>query len=293
MRRVHARLAVPLFLAVTATACLDRSPTRQRALATPQRIVSLIPSVTELIVALGASHRLVGRTTYDREPSLVHLPVVGGVVDPSLERLVAQRPDVVFAWPAPEGGAGAARLHTLGIRVEYLESETLADLWRTLETLDRVLALWGAGVALRDSLQRELAAVAGSVRGRVPRPVFYVVWHDPPMTAGPDVFISELIEVAGGRNIFADALTRWPTVSLETAVLRNPAVVIVPTGTPGSLNPDILRQQSVWRELPAVREGRVLAVDAELYNRPGPRIAEAARRLVAALHPDLAREAEP
>ena len=125
----------------------------------------------------------------------------------------------------------------------------------------------------------QLVAVSESTAGREHPSIYYVVWHDQPTTAGPATFINELIEIAGGRNVFADAPAQWPQVSLETIVSRQPDVIVLPSGDDQTLDLRRLRARVGWRDLRAVREGRVIHVDAELFNRPGPRVAEAARQL--------------
>jgi iron complex transport system substrate-binding protein len=133
----------------------------------------------------------------------------------------------------------------------------------------------------------ELDAVGHAVAGRpVPR-AMYVVYNDPPMTAGPETFITQLIELAGARPIFSDLLQLWPTVSMEEIVRRDPDVLIVPVGELESNTIDRFRRLAGWRELRAVRTGRIVTVPADLLSRPGPSIGEAARVLLAALHPEL------
>ncbi len=117
--------------------------------------------------------------------------------------------------------------------------------------------------------------------------VFYVVWHDPPTTASSGTYVNQLIEVAGARNIFADAPGLWPQVSLEEIVRRRPDYVLLPTDPDAGLTADRLRRAAGWRELEALRRGRLVEVDAALFNRPGPNVARAARRLASLLHPGL------
>jgi iron complex transport system substrate-binding protein len=117
--------------------------------------------------------------------------------------------------------------------------------------------------------------------------VFYVVYNDPPMTAGPRTFIAQLISLAGGRSIFTDSSQLWPNVAMEEIVRRDPDILIVPKGESSATSLERLRQLTGWRSLRAVREGRVVTVPADLVNRPSPAIANSARVLLGAIHPEL------
>jgi iron complex transport system substrate-binding protein len=244
------------------------------------RIVSLLPSVTEILLALGAGDRLVARTDYDTDSTLIRLPSVGGGLNPSLERLTVLRPDLVVGWA---GDQSLDRLAGHGVVVYRPQSQTLADVQCAMLRLGRALGLETAADSLTRAIDGELEGVRRAVQGR-PRPsVFYVVWFDPPMTAGPGTYLDELIDIAGGRNAFADAPNPWPTVSLEAVLRRQPAIVIVPRGAERSAR---LRSTPGWRDLRAVRTGRVIEVDAGVFNRPGPRVGAAASTLAGLLHPE-------
>lgn len=134
--------------------------------------------------------------------------------------------------------------------------------------------------AIRSSL-RETASIA-SKRSR-PR-VFYVVYNDPPMTAGPGTFIDQLLDIAGAENVFKDAPSLWPTVSLEEVVKRDPDIVVLPVGEMSASVADRLRGMPGWRDLRAVQRNCIAIVDADLVNRPGANMAVAARRLEVLLH---------
>lgn len=251
---------------------------REVRLASPaRRVVSLVPSVTETVLALGAGETLVARTRYDRDERLSGLPSLGGGLDPSVERLAALDPDLVVAWDQREDRGLRTRLAALGVPVYAAAVEDTADVFATIDRfgvlLDRPAAAGRLAGALRDSL----AAVAADARG--PRPgVFYLIAGDPPRTAGSSTFIGQLIEIAGGRSAFPELEDGWPAVSLEAVVARGPEVVLLPVG-PGLPGPEALAGQAGWRDVPAVRSGRVVAIDADLVARPGPGIAAAARAL--------------
>lgn len=284
-------LPLSLSLAIAIGCSADRDGAREAerppaAESAPQRIISLIPSVTETIVALGAADRLVARTEFDEDPTLVHLPSVGEGLTPSLEQLAALRPDLVVVWPDNPSRSVVARLTDLGATVYAPEIQTLADMRRTASELGAILGLIDEADSLITAIDGVLERVRRAVSGR-PRPVaFYVVWYDPPTTAGAGTYIHDLIEIAGGRNAFADAPGLWPQVSLEEIVRRDPDFVLLPGSDLSRVTAERLRSSVGWRDLTAVRDGAVVELDADLFNRPGPHVAEAARQLALIFHPD-------
>ena len=153
--------------------------------------------------------------------------------------------------------------------------------------LDRATKFAVGGVTagmLLDSLRASLKATASIARQRSRRRVFYVVYNDPPMTTGPGTFIDQLLDIAGADNVFSDATSQWPTVSLEEVVKRDPDIVVLPVGEMSAQVGERLRSTAGWRDLRAVKNGCIAMVDADLVNRPGTNVALAARRLEVLLH---------
>lgn len=250
------------------------------------RIVSLLPSVTELIVALDAADRLLIRTEYDADARLAHLPSFGRTLSPSAEALIQLRPDLVIRG-TERGMGGGAPVDALGLREYVADVQTIEDIGVMVDRLGVLLGLPERADSLRTSLEHGLAAVRAAVGGR-PRPtVLYLIWPYPPQTAGPGTFIDQLITAAGGRNVFADLRIQWPQVSLEEIVRRDPDYVVMPqNGASGAAMPSI-RNAPGWRTLGAFREGHIVFVESDLFNRPGARVVEAARLLAEVLHPEV------
>jgi iron complex transport system substrate-binding protein len=243
-----------------------------------RRIVSLVPSVTGTIVALGAADRLVARTRYDLDPALAGLPSLGGGLDPSIEGIVDLRPDLVVAWNARDDRVLVPRLLEAGIPVYAAEIQDTTDIFATLERVGRLLGTPARADSVAEALRDTLGAVAGDVpAGERPR-ALYLIAEDPPRTAGPSTFIGQAIAIAGADPAFPDLAEQWPTVSLESVVARRPDVIVLPVGAnlPGR---DVLASRAGWRDLPAVREGRVVEIEADLLARPGPDLGRAARVL--------------
>ncbi len=256
---------------------------RTVALAAPaRRVFSVIPSLTESVTALDPGV-LVARTRFDRAPALAHLPSLGGTIQPNLEALAGLRPDLVITWADASQRAVGERVDALGIPVYRAEVQTIADVRGHLRRLGTLLGRTARAAALVDSLDLALEDVAAAARGRELVDVYYSVWHDPPQTTGPGTFIDEVIEYSGGRNIFADAGRSWPRVSIEAILRRDPDVLVIARHAPDAPGAPWLEAPG-WRELRAVREGRYLMVDGDLFNRPGPRVAEAASQLARFLH---------
>lgn len=285
-RPVALKRAAALLSVVLLAAC-GRAPEAGAAdTGRARRVVALAPSLTELVVAMGGASKLTARTDYDTDPAVLALPSVGGGLDPSMERVVALGIDLALLPEIRETPALAEQLANVGVDVLTFPIESVADIHETLGRLGRALDL----EAEADSVSRAIAGQLDDVRRQVgDRPrvdVMYVVWPDPPMTTGTGTFIEELIEIAGGSNVFADASLLWPTVGFESIVERNPTVLIWPGGEAVGDDVEALRSRPGWRDVPAVQDGRVVFVDGDLFNRPGPGVVEAARTLARALHPD-------
>ena len=246
-----------------------------------RRVFSVIPSITETVAALDPGV-LVARTRFDRAPEFAHLPSLGDGMSPNLEALARLEPDLVISWSDVTERV-ADRAEALGIAVYRADVQTIDGLRSHLLRLGTLLGREERASLVTDSLDRALERVAAAVRGRDPVSVYYSVSHDPPQTTGPGTFIDEVISLAGGRNIFADASGGWPLVSVEAVLTRNPDVLVIPGRARGAGGVPWLEAPG-WRELEAVRNGRILLVDGDLFNRPGPRVAEAAAELVRFLH---------
>ena len=244
------------------------------------RIVSLVPSVTDVVLALGLADRLIARTEYDVDPRLATLPSVGPGLTPNLEWLASRAPDLVIAWRDVEGRPLVEQLRRLDVAVY---SSRLEDVTTALTTITRLGTLLGEP-ARADSLRRAMEMRLDSVRAANragPRPsVLYLVGGDPPYAPGPGTFVDQLIDIAGGVNALADLPDGWHSVSVEDVVRRDPDVLVIPVheGEAGVIAATVAGQPG-WRDLRAVREGRLHEVDGELFGRPGPRLDRAAAGL--------------
>lgn len=262
-------------------AVVDASGTRVELARPATRIVSLVPAATETLFDLGAGEVVVGRTRYDNEPHLAHVTSVGGGLDPSLETIVALHPDVVVAFETAGGSRFRGRLEQLGVPVFTLEARDTGDVFVNIERLGALIGREADAGTLSDRIRSELRAIAAEAPvGQRPR-ALHVASIDPAIIPGAGTYISQLISVAGADPVDPGVGpgTDWPQVSLESLVAAEPDVVILPVGGDPASSVERLRTAPGWRELAAVREGRIAVVSTDLVSRPGPRLAEIARAL--------------
>ena len=258
----------------------------------PLRIVSLAPSLTETVYALGAGDRLVGVTDYcDYPADAVTKPRVGGIYTPSLEGIVALRPDLILATTEGNRQEHIEALERLRIPIYVVRPLDFATVLESIERVGRLLGGEGAGRVV-DAMRREADTIACRVGSR-PRPrVLYVLWGNPLIVPGRDTLITDLIRRAGGESVSGNEHLPYPRWSMEESVARRPELVVL--GQHGEASVDQrLREWQHLMLLPAVRQGRVQQIDGNLLHRPGPRIVEGLRLLARMFHPEVAQRAVP
>ena len=247
-----------------------------------ERAVSLAPSATESIFAVGAGNRLVGVTTFCNYPAeAIAIPKVGDTMNPSIETIVALKPDVVFVSTASQIEAFTKTLEQNGIAVYVTNPETLADV---LDDLARLGDLFGTTQIAKkkvEELQTRAAAVEAAVQGKEPIRAFVQISKEPLFTVGRQSFLTELLGKAGAQSVTADVGSAYPKLSKESAIALNPEAIIL------SDSEDNREPNEVFRGSAAVKSGKVFRVDADLLSRPGPRLVDALEQIAKALHPDM------
>ena len=268
-------------LCCTSFATLSCGDTTQVRWAPPaERIVSLVPSATDVLLELGAAARMAGRTDYDRDARIADVTSFGRTMSASSEAILAQHPDLVIdasyaPWRVPAGLSEHAQVATL-----TTDLQTFADILALIDTIGVLVGEEQRAAALRARLERDAAsmrAAAASIRPAV----LYLVWADPPRTISSTSYLSEVIELAGARNAFPELELAWPEISMEVILQRDPDFIIVASESPGIA--EDLRTMPVWMRLSAVKAGRVIEAPNDLFHRPGPRMITAARWLRDAL----------
>ena len=289
MTRPAWALALCLLLAPTsapAVTVVDQTGRPLELPALPRRIVSLVPSVTEDLYAIGAQEALVGVTDFcDYPPQARGKTRVGDMLAPNLETLVRLKPDLVVATRSGNAKETFVQLSRLGIPVYLVDPVSVADVLRLIAGMGDLTGRRDAATAVAAALERRLAAVRERVEGR-PRPrVLYVLWPEPLIVPGGGSLVSELIALAGGLSVTADQGPGYPRMSLEAAVGRAPEVIILARHG-GSARPAALPQWQRLESLPAIKGGRLYAVDGNLLHRYGPRVADGLESIARLLHPE-------
>ena len=253
----------------------------------PCRVVSLIPTATEIVFALGAESCLVGRSMYDDQPAGVEdIPDVGQAIGASVERVLSRSPDLLLLVAGSDNARTVEQFQRLGVPTMVLRFNRLEDLRDAIALLGVVLGKEHEADSLWSSIDATLIDVRQRVSAAERPTVYYDIANPPPITVGAGSYLDSLITIAGGRNVFGDVAAPSPTVTLESIVLRNPEIIVYPVSR--SWNSGVgPSERPQWRSIDAVRAGRVREVDADLLHRLGPRIGEAAMHLASILHPEL------
>ena len=250
----------------TPVSLVDDAGTPVRLARPPRRIVSLSPTTTELLFAVGAGARMVGRSrACDYPPAAVDVPDLGDGFPPAVEAVAGVRPDLVVLYHSTGNASAAERLHELGIPVLRLRTDRLADVARAARLLGSAVGDARAGDSVATRLEAELAIERSTAQGRTGSgtPVVLLAWDQPVIALGAGSFVSELVELAGGRNVFADLATPSAPVSLEAIAARRPWVVVLAGSDMRGLE-----RRPEWRVLRAVREGRVRRLTQSSATRP-------------------------
>ncbi|MFK3792879.1 helical backbone metal receptor [Pseudomonas piscis] len=245
-----------------------------------ERVVSLAPSLSEIVVELGAADLLVGVLDAGERPApLKDLPSVGRYGQLDIERLLSLRPDLLLLWPGSVGPAQKEQLARLGIPTLVAEPHDLAQLTAQVAEIGQRLGRAQAGQALAAQLDQQLAQLRQRYRRESPLPVFYQVWDRPLYTVGGGQIISDALAVCGARNVFADQLLPAPQVSIESVLQRNPQAILATAQ--GQLD-----AWKAWPQIAAVEQGRLLLVTDKGLERPSGQMVGAVAKLCGLIAPE-------
>jgi iron complex transport system substrate-binding protein len=240
----------------------------------PERIISLAPSNTEILFALGLGEKVVAVTEYDNYPEeATRKELIGGFKTVNIEKVVFLNPDLILAT----GGIQleiVEKLRELDLAVVIIDAKDFEGIFDNIRLVGKITDSENEVKSLVDTLSERVQEIEERKSDETLAPrVMYVIWGDPLMVAGPDAFANDIIELAGGENIFADALIQYPTVSFESVIERDPEVIIF--GGHKAYNSTGFNHQAGWEEISAVKNNRVHTINADIVSRQGPRIVDA------------------
>lgn len=293
-------LACALFLTITSACSSVQKPRPDgpisriltddagRTVAVPfkvDRVISLAPNLTEIVFAVGGGGQLVGRTSYcDFPPEAKSVAEVGDTAHPSLETLIALKPQVVLISTASQLEVFTHQLESQNIAVFITDPHDLDGVFRSIEQIGEILGKKQQAATLVESLRKRTNAVEEAVKQKQPVRVFYQLSAEPLYTAGHDSFATDLMRRAGAISVTADVPGTWPKYSTESALAARPDAIILATG--GSMGTGNSTVAEALRKSPAVLEGRVYKINDDHLVRPGPRLIDGLEEMARALHPD-------
>ncbi len=276
----------PGFSAGTVTDDAGRAVTMNQA---PKRIVSHVPSATEILFAIGVGDRIVGVSNFDDYPPEAKTKTsIGNYYNPSIEKIISVNPDLVVTDGSSKD---IAQLDSAGIKYVVLYPKTIDGIMNNIELMGKATGSQTKAEALVKDMKAQIATVTNKAKDAKKVKVFYmfdVSDLNNPWTAGPGSFIDSLITMSGGANIAANASSPYVKYSIEQIVAANPDVIIVATRMGSAIiTPEQLMAHPVWGKMPALTQGKFFTVDGDLVNRPGPRIIQGLNSIARFIHPEL------
>jgi iron complex transport system substrate-binding protein len=248
------------------------------------RIVSLAPANTEIAYAIGAGDKMVAGTSYDDYPEeATSLPKVGDFANPNVEKIASYDPELVLAAGGIQNKL-RSKLEDLGMTVYVVDPTTYDGTIATIENVGKLAGAEEGTAAVVDEMTAAKEEVQAKVSGLTPATTFLEIYSKPLMTAGADTFIDDMIAIAGGENIGAQAGSGFPSFSTEVLMKDDPQVYIADSGSmsePGEIN-----KRAGFGELTAVKDGKVYVIEDSIIARPGPRLADGLRQLLTMIHPE-------
>lgn len=257
-----------------------------------RRIVSMAPSATEILYAVGAGSQMVGRDSFSNYPkeALALADIGGSMGDYSYEAIAALNPDLVIATEINTADQVKA-LEDLGLTVYYISNPTdFAGLFQIMQTVGKLTGHEAEATSLTDSLSMRVQAVKDTIAKATTTPVvFYELdGTDPakPWTSGPGTFMDMMITLAGGKNVGAALTSSWAQISVEELIVQNPDIILLGDGAYG-MTPDQVSARNGWADIKAVKEAKLYLFNDDMVSRPGPRMVEGLEILANLIHPEL------
>jgi len=275
----------PVSLGVETREVTDEAGRRVQLATHIDRIVSLAPNLTEIVYAVGAGDRLVGRTKYCDYPAEVkNVAEIGDTMTPSIERIIALKPQIVLVSTASQLEAFTRQLDQQKIAVYVTSPHSLEEVFRSIATLGDLFGTHERANKLVADLRRRADVVAAAVGPTKPVTVFYQVSNEPLYTIGRESYLTDLVRRAGGVSVTADVPTSFPRFSGEAALAARPEAIILPTG--GSMGTANSTVAAPLKNSPAALNNRVFKINEDHLSRPGPRLVDGLEAMARALHPE-------
>ncbi|NWF56077.1 MAG: cobalamin-binding protein [Syntrophaceae bacterium] len=291
MKRLLVTLLVPLLfvsegLALSAT-FTDEVGRTVEVNGAPRRIVSVAPNVTEILFAMGLEDRLVGVSTYCQyPPDALQKEKIGGYINPSLEKIVALRPDLVVGIAEGDLKTFVDKLASLNVPVYITNPRDALEVMTSIQKIGEVTFAPEPARRIVRSMEERVRRVQDRVQGR-PRPrVLHILDFNPLISAGKGTFVDDLIRLGGGRNVAEAAVGKYPRFSMEEILLQDPEVILLASMKSGDPLVKQRRWWQRWKTISAVKQGRIYVLDSDLIHRPSPRMVEGLEQVARAIHPE-------
>lgn len=279
---------MPFMAHVSSRSFIDDTGRRIYLAKTPNRVVSLAPSVTEMLFAIGAGAQVVGVTQFCDYPPEASQKAKIGYANPNIETLVALQPDLIVAPQEYLKPDLIGKLEQLKIPVFILADRMVEDVLAHIQTFGRMLDRSTEATALGMDLRQQIARIKSRTQDAAPVRVLYVLNSEPLITVGPGSYIDQLIGLAGGINVAAKSAAAYPRLSMEVVLQENPDILLFPVGTAEGISESEQQAWRKWSTLTAVKRNNLRQIPADLLNRPGPRIGKALELLADLFHPPAA-----
>jgi iron complex transport system substrate-binding protein len=254
----------------------------------PERVISLAPNITEMLFALGSGDQVVGVTTYCNYPPEAQSKIkMGDTVHPSLERILSLKPDLIIASRVSQLEVFAHQLEEFGIPLYVVDARSIDDVPRSLRKLGSLLGRPDQADSVARTLEQRIKQMGPPSQGTAPPRVLLVIQREPLMVPGTQSYLADLVRKAGGTLIGPDDAREGVTYSLESVIAQHPEIIVLP-GESGMRTRRL--DHFVWPKLaqtPAIQEGKVYSIDADLVMRPGPRLVDGLYELARILHPEV------
>ena len=252
----------------------------------PRRVVSLAPSITEILYAIGLNDEIVGVTEFCDYPQEAKQKAKIGYAQPNIEAIVTLEPDLVLAPRAFLRADLLAKLEQLKVTTFVVDPDSFEEIPSRIQTVGRILNRSTAADGVAMAMRQRIAAIRSKMEAVARVRVLYVLNSQPLITVGPGSYIHQVINVAGGSNIASQATVPYPHLNMEAVLKEDPEIIIFPIGKAEGISLAEQQEWLRWTSLSAVKQGRLHQISADILNRPGPRIVEGLETLARIIHPE-------